>query len=75
MAGSKTHEQQVRTYERKDDVPKRAQRKTHPERERGNVHHDPDARESEMPVSRHGMNQESRQHNQHDRKPAGAAKK
>jgi hypothetical protein len=63
---TKTREQQLRTFERKDDVPKEGDAATlgapdataHPARH-------PEARASEFPVSRQGMNQES-QHNKHN---------
>ena len=62
MQGPKTHEQHRRTLERKPDMPD-ARRDappagTHPPR-------NPDARQSEFPVSRGGMNQES-DHNKHN---------
>jgi hypothetical protein len=60
--GRKTHEQFLRNLERKDDLPKPgetlAERPTHQP-------YDRDARQSEMPVSRGGMNQES-SHNKHN---------
>jgi len=64
---SKTREQFKRTLERKPDMPKegdaatvgRPADTTHPP-------HNLDARQSEMPVSRGGMHQESRQHNKHN---------
>src|SRR4051812_36811053 len=60
MAGRKTHEQQLRTFERKPDVPDARQmeaaldrasddRTSHPPRR--------DARQSEFPVSRGGVHQ------------------
>jgi hypothetical protein len=74
-AGKLTHEQIRRTLERKEPVPKRtevtarlsdseivAAAPAHP------VRH-PEARQSEFPVSRGGMHQESR-HNKHNR-PGG----
>lgn len=62
MPGKRTHEQQVRTFERKPDVPKEGEPvDRHPERDKGRAVRDPDARQSEMNVSRQGMNQESRQ--------------
>jgi len=76
MPGRKTHEQQLRTFERKPDVPDA--RRTETELN-GAVHdaaHVPkrDQRQSEFPVSRHGAHQES-QHNKHNDPPQGAAKK
>ena len=66
MQGKKTHEQLVRTLEHKDDVPKpgdpasagAAAEATRP------ANH-PEARQSEFPVSRGGLHQES-QHNKHN---------
>jgi hypothetical protein len=70
LQGKKTHEQQLRTLERKDDVPD-ARRM---EAERGEAgrddeahHADKQARESEFPVSRGGLHQEDRDHNKHNR--------
>lgn len=63
--GAKTHEQQLRALERKDDLPKAsdvaigATPVTEPPRDR-------DARQSEFSVSRGGMHQESRDHNKHN---------
>jgi hypothetical protein len=68
--GRKTHEQFLRTLERKEDVPKkneleetvakvRAPARTRTPQAR-------DARTSEFPVSRRGMHQESRDHNKHN---------
>jgi hypothetical protein len=65
--GRKTHEQMIRTLERKDDVPK--QRETEDARTRdastSRLPRHADTRQSEMPVSRRGMNQESG-HNKHN---------
>lgn len=71
MPGNKTHEKQVQTFERQDDY----HRPEHQETAAGgqDVKH-PEARDSEFPVSRGGMNQESRQHNKHNNPPAGAQK-
>jgi hypothetical protein len=69
MAGRKTHEQQLRTFERKPDVPDA--RRTDDELQHINDvatgGHEPDrsARQSEFAVSRGGMNQEST-HNKHN---------
>ena len=66
VQGKKTHEQLLRTIQGKDDVPKPGDPATteaatdHPHP----VHH-PEARQSEFPVSRGGLNQES-QHNKHN---------
>ena len=59
MQGPKTHEQQLRTLERKPDMNSPAQN--------AGAHGSPDrkARQSEFTVSRQGMNQES-QHNKHN---------
>jgi hypothetical protein len=63
----KTREQQQRTFERKDDFPDRRQveeaRNRPPETPLKNP--DEKARQSEFPVSRQGMNQESH-HNKHN---------
>ncbi len=60
MQGPKTHEQQLRILERKPDI---GSRDGQPEG--GRAMRNPDARQSEFPVSRHGMNQES-DHNKHN---------
>ena len=57
MQGPKTHEQQLRTLERKPSVNERL-KPSSPQPDRG-------ARKSEFPISRQGMNQES-QHNKHN---------
>ena len=64
---SKTREQFKRTLERKPDIPKQGDAATmaHPA-DTTHPPHMPEARQSEMPVSRGGMNQESRQHNKHN---------
>jgi hypothetical protein len=66
--GRKTHEQFLRNLEHKDDVPKarEADDLEGQNPDGTQVPHDRDARQSEMPVSRGGMNQESRQHNKHN---------
>ncbi len=63
MQGKKTHEQQLRTLERKSDVPKPNELEI-PE----STSHQPRSgiRESEFAVSRRGMHQESRDHNKHN---------
>lgn len=72
MQGKKTHEQLVRTLERKDDVPKAremGQSEASPDRQApvaAQPVKDQAARQSEMAVSRGGMNQESRDHNKHN---------
>jgi hypothetical protein len=61
MAGKKTHEQQLRNFERKPDISDSANGKDAaplPKRE---------GRESKFPVSRGGLNQESREHHKHTR--------
>lgn len=71
MTGRKTHEQQTRTLERKPDVPD--PRQTEAELREGGTeaehHREPrrSARASEFPVSRAGMDQESRGHSKHNR--------
>jgi len=68
MQGNKTHEQQLRILERKGDVPDaRAMEATqhrNPEDQRAHLAKS-GVRESEFPVSRGGMNQES-DHNKHN---------
>jgi hypothetical protein len=68
MQGKKTHEQLVHTLERKADVPDARQM----ENSMNRTGHDdavhrarPQARQSEWPVSRGGLNQES-DHNKHN---------
>lgn len=62
MQARKTHEQQLRMLERKPDVPDgrrmEAGAATHTLRREG--------RQSAFPVSRGGLNQESRDHNKHN---------
>jgi hypothetical protein len=62
VQGPKTHEQQLRILERKPDMPD-PRRKAPPTPPRGV--RNPEARQSEFPVSRGGMNQES-DHNKHN---------
>jgi hypothetical protein len=62
MQGPKTHEQQLRILEKKPDMPDA--RPTQPAPATREIQN-PDARQSEFPVSRHGMNQES-DHNKHN---------
>ena len=68
MQGKKTHEQQVRILERKPDVPDQRQAEAsmhrNPQDDRAHVAR-PNVRQSELPVSRGGMNQES-DHNKHN---------
>jgi hypothetical protein len=63
--GPKTVEQRKRMLEGKDDMPRRDGdgEISDDDVERKAQHLDPAARQSEFPVSRGGMNQESRQHN------------
>ena len=63
MQGKKTHEQFERNLEHKSDVPKPGEVDRHPEQSHSRAPRDKDARDSEHAVSRHGMNQEDRQHN------------
>ncbi|MEZ2409065.1 hypothetical protein AB6806_19860 [Bosea sp. RCC_152_1] len=70
MPGRKTHEQHIRTLERKSDVPDRRQVEAALKESGG--HSRPrmprqDIRPTEFPVSRAGLNQESRNHNKHNR--------
>jgi hypothetical protein len=65
--GQKTHEQQLRTLERKDDMPKGNEPETTTAGVSGvEPPHDKEARQSEFSVSRGGMHQESRDHNKHN---------
>jgi len=68
MSGTKTHQEFIRTVERKPDS-------SASETGSGQGPRSPrrDARDSEFPVSTHGMNQES-SHNKHNREPKGAPK-
>jgi len=68
MQGKKTHEQQVRILERKPDVPDARRTKDDVNRSgRDDTLHTPrrSVRQSEWPVSRGGLNQES-DHNKHN---------
>jgi hypothetical protein len=67
MAGRKTHEQQLRTFERKPDVPDARQMGTALNRAIDGTARVPnrDARQSEFPVSSGGLHQES-DHNKHN---------
>ncbi|WP_245443147.1 hypothetical protein [Labrys okinawensis] len=69
LQGRKTHEQQLRTLERKPDVPDRRQEETSLSRPGDSILPLPkrEARQAEFPVSRGGLNQESRDHNKHNR--------
>ena len=62
MQGPKTHEQQLRILEKKPDMTDPRHDRP-PETSRAVRH--PEARQSEFPLSRHGMNQES-DHNKHN---------
>jgi hypothetical protein len=66
--GKKTHEQFLRTVERKEGVPKPGEvaELKGEDPAASQVMRDAGARQSEMPVSRRGMNQESRDHNKHN---------
>ena len=65
--GDKTHEQFLRTLERKEDIPSadEAERAAAASADGSATLHAREARQSEMPVSRGGMNQESN-HNKHN---------
>ena len=65
MQGNKTHEQMVRNLERKDDLAKPAEPAGGAD-PAARAPNDAQARQSEMQVSRGGMNQESRDHNKHN---------
>jgi hypothetical protein len=62
MQGPKTHEQQLRILEKKPDMP---DTRPDPPPPPTPAVRNSDARQSEFPVSRHGMNQES-DHNKHN---------
>ena len=65
--GNKTHEQQLRILERKDDMPKASDAEIAADATASaQAPHDPEARRSEFSVSRGGMHQESRDHNKHN---------
>jgi len=66
--GKKTHEQFLRTIERKDDIAKPGEGAEIAGGGPGSTRlpRDPDSRKSDVPVSRGGMNQESRDHNKHN---------
>ncbi|WP_291699587.1 hypothetical protein [Bradyrhizobium sp.] len=70
LQGRKTHEQQLRMLERKPDVPDERQIAEEIARDRrdggARLPRNPKARQSEFPVSRGGLNQESR-HNKHNK--------
>lgn len=71
MTGRKTHEQQIRTLERKADLPdlRRTETELRESAAEAEHHREPrrSARASEFPVSRAGMNQESRGHSKQNR--------
>jgi hypothetical protein len=70
MPGRKTHEQQIRMFERKDDLPKENELAV-PETSLPHGPRHPEARQSEMAVSRNGMNQASRHHKHNDPETGG----
>jgi hypothetical protein len=61
MQGPKTHEQQLRILEKRTDVADAPNPAASPARAARNA----GARQSEFPISQHGMNQES-DHNKHN---------
>lgn len=67
MPGRKAHEQQIRTFERKPDLPDDRRTEEALRQPPAGRQHEPDAdaRSSEFPVSRSGMNSES-DHNKHN---------
>jgi hypothetical protein len=69
MQGKKTHEQMLRTLEGKPDVPDARQTEAAMQ-QAGDAHRAKTprrkARQSEFPVSRGGLYQESRDHNKHN---------
>ncbi len=70
MAGKKTHEQQLRTFERKSDVPGHRQERVAEQNDAAQLP-DREARQSEFPVSRGGLNQESDHHKHNNPGQAG----
>jgi hypothetical protein len=66
MQGNKTHEQQLRILERKD-LPDGDQTAKHRPPAGVMPSQNQQSRESEFPVSRGGLRQESRDHNKHNR--------
>jgi hypothetical protein len=62
MSGKKTREQLTRTLERKPDVPRPDEFDPEAVEEARRLPRHRERRESEYPVSRAGMHQESRQH-------------
>ena len=70
MAGNKTREQQLRTFENKDDMPdprRMDDNLARAEAERVTPRpENPEARQSEFAVSRGGVNQESHHHKTND---------
>ena len=67
MQGKKTHEQTLRTLERKPDVADARQTDSGPGTVGGgHSTPDPGTRQSEFPISKGGMHQESRDHNKHN---------
>lgn len=62
MSGKKTHKQLTRTLERKPDVPRPDEFDPDVGQAAGRLPRHREKRESEYPVSRAGMHQESRQH-------------
>jgi hypothetical protein len=64
MQGKKTHEQQVRILERKGGPNPAPAPPPHAAGDHAPLH--PQARQTELAVSRGGMHQESRQHNKHN---------
>ena len=69
MQGKKTHEQTLRTLERKSDLPNGRRSRAEIEKSHGadrTKNPDRKARQCEFPVSRGGMNEESRDHNKHN---------
>jgi hypothetical protein len=69
MQGRKTHEQQTRMVQKMPDVPdarRIAQELSNASRSAPRPPVDAGARQSEFPLSRGGMSQESRDHNKHN---------
>ena len=66
MQGNKTHEQFLRNIQERDDVPKPGDpASVPPPVDEAHPVKNPEARQSEFPISRGGLNQESH-HNKHN---------
>jgi hypothetical protein len=72
MQGNKTHRAFLNNIEKQGDTPKAGDPHGDPGAGTHAPRH-PEARQSDLPVSRHGTNQES-QHNKHNRQTQGGHK-